>query len=72
VEGKTAGELDSYLYDQYKIHTVGINWGKYSWGKDYTECIYQHQKFRSVGRGDYQIRQILNQKSCQDSSFFES
>ncbi|MEI7472661.1 MAG: aminotransferase class V-fold PLP-dependent enzyme [Chitinophagaceae bacterium] len=26
VEGKTAGELDSYLYEQYKIHTVGINW----------------------------------------------
>jgi selenocysteine lyase/cysteine desulfurase len=26
VEGKTAGELDSFLWDKYKIHAVGINW----------------------------------------------
>ena len=26
VEGKTAGELDSYLWENYKVHTVGINW----------------------------------------------
>ena len=26
VEGKTAGELDSFLWDNYKIHSVGINW----------------------------------------------
>ena len=26
IDGKTAGELDSYLWDKYKIHTVGINW----------------------------------------------
>ncbi len=26
VEGKTPAELDGYLWDNYKIHTVGINW----------------------------------------------
>jgi selenocysteine lyase/cysteine desulfurase len=26
VEGKTPAELDSYLWDSYKIHSVGINW----------------------------------------------
>ncbi|MBK7434457.1 MAG: aminotransferase class V-fold PLP-dependent enzyme [Chitinophagaceae bacterium] len=26
VDGKTPGELDSFLWDQYKIHSVGINW----------------------------------------------
>ena len=26
VDGKTPGELDSYLWENYKIHTVGINW----------------------------------------------
>ena len=26
VEGKTAGELDGFLWDNYRIHTVGINW----------------------------------------------
>lgn len=26
VEGKKAGELDSFLLDKYKIHTVGIEW----------------------------------------------
>jgi selenocysteine lyase/cysteine desulfurase len=26
VQGKTAGALDSYLLDKYKIHTVGIEW----------------------------------------------
>jgi selenocysteine lyase/cysteine desulfurase len=26
IEGKTAGELDSFLWDKYKIHAVGINW----------------------------------------------
>jgi selenocysteine lyase/cysteine desulfurase len=26
VEGMTAGELDSTLFEKYKIHTVGINW----------------------------------------------
>ncbi len=26
VEGKTPGELDSYLWENYKIHTVGIIW----------------------------------------------
>ena len=26
VAGKTAGELDGFLWDNYKIHTVGINW----------------------------------------------
>jgi len=26
VEGKKAGELDSFLLDKYKVHTVGIEW----------------------------------------------
>ena len=26
VEGKTPAELDSFLWDNYKIHAVGINW----------------------------------------------
>jgi len=26
VDGKTPAELDAYLWDNYKIHTVGINW----------------------------------------------
>ena len=26
VEGKKPGELDSFLYDKYKVHTVGIEW----------------------------------------------
>ena len=26
VDGKEAGELDSFLWNNYKIHTVGINW----------------------------------------------
>lgn len=26
VQGKEQGELDSFLWDNYKIHTVGINW----------------------------------------------
>ncbi|MBL0131791.1 MAG: aminotransferase class V-fold PLP-dependent enzyme [Chitinophagaceae bacterium] len=26
IEGKKPGELDSYLMDKYKIHTVGITW----------------------------------------------
>ena len=26
VEGKTATELDNYLWTNYKIHAVGINW----------------------------------------------
>jgi len=26
VEGKTPAELDSFLWENYKIHTVGINW----------------------------------------------
>jgi len=26
VEGKKAGELDSFLFNQYKVHTVGIEW----------------------------------------------
>jgi selenocysteine lyase/cysteine desulfurase len=26
VEGKKPGELDSFLFDKYKIHTVGIEW----------------------------------------------
>jgi len=26
VEGKKPGELDSYLFDKYKIHAVGIEW----------------------------------------------
>ncbi len=26
IEGKTAAELDGFLWDSYKIHTVGINW----------------------------------------------
>jgi selenocysteine lyase/cysteine desulfurase len=26
IEGKTAGELDAFLFDQYRIHAVGINW----------------------------------------------
>jgi selenocysteine lyase/cysteine desulfurase len=26
VEGKKAGELDSFLLDKYKIHVVGIEW----------------------------------------------
>lgn len=26
VQGKTAGALDAYLLDKYKIHTVGIEW----------------------------------------------
>lgn len=26
VEGKKPGELDSYLWNNYKIHTVGIEW----------------------------------------------
>jgi selenocysteine lyase/cysteine desulfurase len=26
IEGRTAGELDSLLFTDYKVHTVGINW----------------------------------------------
>jgi selenocysteine lyase/cysteine desulfurase len=26
VDGKKAGELDSFLMDKYKIHVVGIEW----------------------------------------------
>jgi selenocysteine lyase/cysteine desulfurase len=26
VDGKTPGELDSFLLDKFKVHTVGINW----------------------------------------------
>lgn len=26
IEGKKPGELDSFLFDKYKIHTVGIEW----------------------------------------------
>ncbi len=26
IEGKSAGELDGYLWDNYRIHAVGINW----------------------------------------------
>ena len=26
VDGKTPGELDGFLWDNYKVHTVGINW----------------------------------------------
>jgi selenocysteine lyase/cysteine desulfurase len=26
VEGKTPQELDRYLFEQYKVHVVGINW----------------------------------------------
>jgi selenocysteine lyase/cysteine desulfurase len=26
VEGKKPGELDSFLLDKYKVHTVGIEW----------------------------------------------
>jgi len=26
IDGMTPGELDSALFNQYKIHTVGINW----------------------------------------------
>jgi hypothetical protein len=26
IDGKKPGELDSYLMDKYKIHTVGIEW----------------------------------------------
>lgn len=26
IEGKKPGELDSYLFNNYKIHTVGIEW----------------------------------------------
>ncbi|HSC37467.1 MAG TPA: aminotransferase class V-fold PLP-dependent enzyme [Chitinophagaceae bacterium] len=26
IEGRKPGELDSFLYDKYKVHTVGIEW----------------------------------------------
>jgi hypothetical protein len=26
VEGKKPAELESFLFDKYKIHTVGIDW----------------------------------------------
>jgi selenocysteine lyase/cysteine desulfurase len=26
IEGRKPGELDSFLFDKYKIHTVGIEW----------------------------------------------
>ena len=26
VEGKTGGELDNFLFNEYKIHTTTINW----------------------------------------------
>ena len=26
VEGKSPAELESFLWDNYKIHSVGINW----------------------------------------------
>jgi selenocysteine lyase/cysteine desulfurase len=26
VEGKKVGDLDSFLFDKYRVHTVGIEW----------------------------------------------
>jgi hypothetical protein len=39
IEGKKPGELDSFLFDKYKIHTVGIVWENIS-GVRITPNVY--------------------------------
>ena len=43
VDGKTPGELDNYLWDNYKIHTVGIVWENIS-GVRITPNVYTSTK----------------------------